>query len=175
MPVAKGVWMKVLQTIGQVLVQAAKHDDQKTLVQILALLDSGSLLREIIETQFLVPSVLEQLEGKTEDMLAFLRVLGMVLQASNKCTFKILRFISDYKHLLDPMAHLSQKSLRTRALEVAFRFFEAQPFSRQFWDPKALFSLNGDNKSNLPIKLMLEYTRRMLYDPSSRTQPSDHS
>ena len=56
---------------------------------------------------------------------------------------------------------------------MIFRLFEAQPFIRRLWDPKNLYSLQGlSNEGKVPLKLVHEYTMRMLYDETdSQAQP----
>lgn len=100
----------------------------------------------------------------------------MVLQSTDKCNFKVLKFISDHRESLNPFELLGKEHdgpTQHAALQVLFRLFEAQPFLRKFWDPLPLFSVDAsrlrlrqpaDKSRGIPVDLVLDYSRRMLHD-----------
>jgi hypothetical protein len=53
-------WSQVLETLGQTLIALSKHDDQNMLLEVLALCDSSSFLRDVVHSQLLLPSVAQQ-------------------------------------------------------------------------------------------------------------------
>ena len=157
---------EVVAKLAKLVLELSRNSDQKLMLETLALLDSGSFLRDMIETQYLQEQVLAHITSDQSSKIQYLKTLAVVLQATRKCRFKILRFISDHKKELNPFELINDETHGEEAMRTIFRFFEAEPFMRRFWDPAPLFAMKPPS-SKLGC-LVHDYTKRMLYDAGSQ-------